>query len=417
MPLHPALAEENVLDGDLRIMLQVAAESSDFSILEKRFEQAKMDDPFMQPYVKGEKGVKYYKPFAQTVAPKVIPALREALTEGACPEILLKFQDFEECRKGMEGIGDLGSPQDFIYALTSERYAKWSSALATMGFQSAFRTGSQQIVVTMAPRLLTLGDPDVTTDELQGAVSKEFWRSLEAIFGGRAFKEKLSEVLNQEELDELELDSVDADTVGRIRGILVKRAENAGSNGVVTARATLLLRDIEAVCELDDTAARIRRTRSMLRSRSRKARPNQEQIFLKYVEEDNLLQKVLLGSKVEHIQSNVKMVPNPMRGSRCEVDNIYRVMGEQRIVLVEAKAKGSVSRAQLYQMYETYRLKMPAGWAVDVVAVLMGTGKDSGVDTVDLVEVQFDDSVFLKITERLVALKPRVHWSWNFKRA
>ena len=119
---------------------------------------------------------------------------------------------------------------------------------------------------------------------------------------------------------------------------------------------------------------------------------------------------------VDHLQSNVKMQTNPLRHNKVEVDSIYRAIGKKQIILVEAKDSLRVSRTQLYSIYEAYRLRIPQEWVVTVVAALLQKPNRTAAiqnQTIDLIEVDFDDQVLGDIPASLFAVKPKRHYKWT----
>ena len=145
---------------------------------------------------------------------------------------------------------------------------------------------------------------------------------------------------------------------------------------------------------------------------------NQEQIAMKYADEGKYIQKILKGRKVEHVQSNVKMVVNPLRGNKCEVDAIYRVLGQKEVILLEAKGNNSISVGQLYQIYETFHIRLPKDWKITVIALLLSASSDNTIRTiVDAVEVEFDKSVFGNVAASMHSISVKNHYQWRIKYA
>jgi hypothetical protein len=143
----------------------------------------------------------------------------------------------------------------------------------------------------------------------------------------------------------------------------------------------------------------------------------QEQIVLKFVTEGNYIQKLLNGHRIEHIQSNVKMVPNLLRDNKCEVDALYRVVGQKKILLLEAKGKSTIARAQLYGVYETFRSRLPIDWDLEIVAAMVtnptNEQRANGISTcIDLIKVGLSGHLPDSFTERLLQVAPQRHFRW-----
>jgi hypothetical protein len=418
MPLHPAI--ENILPKAYVSMLRRAEETEDFREIENRVSELGVTDPWLEPYT-GDNKTKYYKAFVQTVVPKIVPTLRESLLAGTCPEIEVTLEEAKQAIVGYE----FGSPQDFLYGFTSARYPNWGPTLEGMLFKSACMTGQGRMVVTMAPRLLELGTPDLETQELAGSITKDFWESAQAIFGMPCFKQRINEILTF--LPERhELASALQNPDGETASILLEGVTHAIRSNLLPSflsiRAKDLIAKLESIREIPYPLKRKDKIRALLKKHVVGFPMSQEQIALKYLDEGKFLQKILDGSRVEHIQSNVKMVTNPWRKNKCEIDSIYRVIGEQKIILVEAKDKPLVARTQLYQVFETYRLKLPTDWEVEVVAVIRQTPNQEqltqGFEKIyDLIIIEFDQDVFGRVTESLLALHPKRHYRWCIKRS
>lgn len=408
---------ESMIDDSVYIyLLKNAAETNDFAPLEQRLALAIHDDPWMQPFT-GESGTKYYKPFVQSVVPKVINSIRQALANGTCPEIEIMADEIYEKAREL-GFTNFGSPQDVLYGFTSERYMNWGTTLNAMHFVSACMVGQAKMLITMAPRYLKPDSPCLIIDELEGAITQDFWESSEMALGDLCFKEKLEDLLKYIDKSEydFDLETPDQNTPFSILSLLHSKSMDVNISPVIQLKSRQLIPEIEEVCNVSNIAQRIRKIRSTLKCSSR--RVSQEQIALKYVEEGKFLQKLLGGLRVEHIQSNVKMVKNPLRGYSCEADSIYRVVGEKTIVLIEAKDKPVISTTQLYQMYETFRLRLPLDWKILVVAIMRSQpAPDSGISSIiDLIDVSFQDDYFGGRTESLASITARKHYRWNIRK-
>lgn len=431
MPLIQGL--QQLLPSDYFALLQAADATGDFSAIEARLQTLAESDSHMQAVAEGEIGTKYYKPFVQATYPRIIPALRSAIQNGTWPEIDLTFDDAQAIRRQL-GLGSLGSPQDFLYGFTSQRYKNWGPTLFGMGFQSACMTGQQQMKVCMAPRFLDLSNPTMVIPELAGAISTTFWQSTQAIFGTQTVGSILapilqsisdsslySEIFQQTATGDYEVrkPAISAETAQFIAATLDAAMTNIPPLSQFYAST---IRDkFASIAESIAEPKRRQKTLACLKEQlSGAAKAKQEQLALKYMEEGNYLQKLLLGAKVEHIQSNVKMVANPMRGNKCEVDSIYRVLEQRRIVLVEAKGAPQVSCGQLYQLYETYRLKLPSNWEVDVVSLFVDDptpeeASEGVARCVGMALVTFNEQFFGNVTASLLAVKPQRYLRWQIR--
>jgi hypothetical protein len=204
-----------------------------------------------------------------------------------------------------------------------------------------------------------------------------------------------------------------------LKELLRNGVEDGGFPGAILLKAQTLLPMVSSIAAEENAVTRLRRYRNFLAPKQLNI--SQEQIGLKYADQGLFLQKTLGGYRLEHIQSNVKMIKNVLRGNKCEVDSIYRVIGEKALVLVEAKDKALISRAQLYQMYETFRIKLPLAWNPIVIAVMKSKPtleqEREGYSTIiDLIKVGYDDKYLGSITESLSAITAAVHYRWLIKR-
>ena len=404
-------------------MLERASDTGNFDEIERRLNDAAALDQFMKPGT-GKDEDKYKKAFVQTIHPKILDSIQDAITNGKLPEITITLPETKKVMKD-NSLGTFGSPQDFVYGFTSERYDGWGTTLETMGFQSACMSGEGQLTVTMAPRFLDLDEPDLEVDELDGAISKAFLSSLRALFADQTFIEKIIEVISEKEFRTLipDVETMDKDAVDALDAAIKAKVSGPALAPVKRKRAEIFLSDeeYEKVFSSKQKVVMLKRRIKKFEDPSERLDSKQEQVALKYMDEGKFLQKVLGGETLEDIQSNVKMQKNPWRGNKCEVDKIYRIVGKKQIILVEAKAGTTVSRAQLYQLYETYKLKLPDGWRLKVIAVLMSAPSDQkliddGVShVIDVVDVGYDDGVFGELTESLAATEPRSHTRWHIR--
>lgn len=409
------------LPPEYATLLREAGVTGDFTNVAARLEEAKTRDALMLPSA-GTRGEKYLKPFAQTVVPKILEALKRACAKGTAPEIPITYQEIDETRTRI-GIDSFGSPQDVLYTLSSERGASWGTTLDAMGFQSACMDGVGSVSVTMAPRFLSPGKPDFEITELRGAIGNDFWRASEVLFSEFPLGRNL-EVLAESTGNTLRLESLLAlpITEAKVAGILtlIDLMLDAGRLTAVQATLANLAKNriLSALPKPGDRFSPNRMAALLASARKRGDRIPQEQVALKYAEEGRFLQKLLDGARLEHFQSNVKMQANPLRNAKCEIDSIYTVGGEKHLVLVEAKGKDKVARTQLYQAYETFRLKIPLDWQLTVVAILMSPPSADDIAAkvetiIDLIEVGFDEAAFGQITRSVLGIRPKRHIRWK----
>jgi hypothetical protein len=440
--LEPSLLKD-ILDAD----------AGDFGPLKRRYRNAIRQDKWIK-LAKGAtaKGVMYYVPFVRAVAPQILHAIRVALKDGTCPEIVVTAKEMTEIRK-QRGIKAVESPQDVLYGFTSERYEDWGTALLNMGFVSACMSGEAIATVTMASRFLDVPvEADTTVHELEGTIPTDFHDSFRTIFSRNlAFFQVVRQIYRDEGTEHpfmplIELAAAMKSDPGsastkKMKKVAVencpetittlfsdlRRFSISSRNNLTRVMAQVQMRHLKDLVDgVTTDRGRLDRLLKEVGSEeldgSRSVEESvQEQIVLKYVEEGNFLQKLLGGSRVDHIQSNVKMQKNILRGSKCEVDSIYRVLGRNEAVLVEAKGGAKISRTQLYQLYETFRLRLPASWELRIVAVLGSDPPQGEVEfskIIDLVEVKFNKRKISQITESLVSIRPKKgrHFRWKIKR-
>ncbi len=146
------------------------------------------------------------------------------------------------------------------------------------------------------------------------------------------------------------------------------------------------------------------------------ALPEQEQVALKFLDQGLFLQKIFNGISFEAIGNNVKMISNPLRKNKIEIDAVYRASGRNMIVAVEAKNNTKVSRTQVYSIYETLRLIAPADWQVEVVVLLTHRDPDVSGDTnIDLIQVDFEEACFGDLAASIDAVRARRTVRWKIK--
>lgn len=421
MSLHHELFTR--IPEPLKPILERAVKSGDFDEFSDYLTQIASTDPWMQPGIADEKDTKYYKSFAQTIRPKIVPAFKFALNNHCWPEIEVTLDELKAKSKEL-GLGDFGSPQDALYAFTADRYADWGATLQAAGLQSACMAGQGKMLVTVANRFLELDKPHIETEELEGAISKEFFESVKVLFRDGEKDDGISALLEMFNPDLLKKcgEKPSEAVVAEIEQFLENFLSRENHPNWQMRAAKRALAAVKKVLGFKSSDVRKRRCAEILTKAISEDVEKQEQIALKYMDEGKYLQKLFGGKRVEHIQSNVKMVANPIRGNKCEVDSIYRVSGEKRIILVEAKGRLRIARTQVYQIYETFRLRLPADWHVEVVALAKSTPRDEdlkkGFTTqIDIAWIGFDDLVFEKITESLLAIKSRKHFRWKIRKS
>jgi hypothetical protein len=399
------LADEEGNFGDLKSFLDDCWEKDDYRLFEK-----------------GKRGVKYRVGLIHTVQPKILAVFKKALRTGELPVLPISTLEAKATLKNV-GLGALESPQDFVYAFTSERYPGWGNLLERTGFQSAGMSGEGQMELSIAPRYLEVGKPDLEVDELFGAIPNAFLEAANILNTDQSLLGRVEDVLGQKEFKELNLSELSTgDVVDELAKKIVSKCKEVLPK-IIEVKLKNLLEDSDYV-KLMSSKSKTASIRSHVRkfyNVDQSKISKQEQIVLKFLEEGRFLQKLLGGASLVDIQSNVKMVPNILRGNKCEVDRIYRVVGENRVVLVEAKAGEKVSRTQLYQIYETYRMKLPQNWKIDVVAALLHqptqeqkTEKDVA-QVIDVIEVEFDKNCFGNMAESIYGIRPKKHVQWLIK--
>jgi hypothetical protein len=414
MPLHPSLDKPGILPDNYRKLLNSPDKPYRDAVLRRYFEMLCRHDKNMLPGATPRRT--YYKGFAQTLRIDLVDNLIDALDRGVQPELPLRLEVAEETLRKL-GYKKLGSPQDFLYSFTSQRSPKWSSAIAGMGFRSAVMIGKQHVYVTMAPRYFDFSTPDLVIQELSGAIANDFWETGALTGSEPNLKEMLDHIFQLYGYGSYPYPGSPTDFDSELAEIKSKVGSVPDEDGYPKIIALLIEQHIEAIHAEGTLSKQLAEYNRLLEER----RPDgpdrtQEQIVLKYVQDGNLLQKLLGGHRVDHMQSNVKGQTNPWRKSGGEIDSIYRVVGRKAIVLLEAKANDPISRSQLYQIYETYRLKMPKDWEVIVVGALLydpTPGMPETVRTViDMAIIKFDDQVLGRSTESILNMTLGKHYRW-----
>lgn len=407
MPIHPKFAE-SVSDNPTYVLaLQAIELRGDQSALDSYIGSLSSVDPLL--IVNGTPTDAIYKNvFARTVVPKISGVIFNAIANGSIPSIEISFAELEVVRLAL-GLPSFGSPQDVLYTFTSDRALDWGVTLSTLKFQCACMVGEAKVLVTIAPRFLDVNNPNFQTLELAGAISLDFWESNAIVGSISSFSEVCeSIVIGLNIFPGISYNNIDWSKA--VIQTLIDTAKNQ-TNRKYTCLLTILLREIDDLAAPNLVDVWKRKIKQ-----KKKFKNSQEQIALKYIEEGRFLQKLLGGVTVDHLQSNVKMQKNPLRNNKVEVDSIYRAIGKKQIILVEAKDSLRVSRTQLYAIYETYRLRIPLDWTVTVVAALLqkpNAANGQQNQTIDLIEVEFDDQFLGDIPESLFAVKPKKHYKWT----
>lgn len=407
MPIHPKFFETISDNPTYLSAVQRIDASGDSTDLETYIAHLAAGDPLLVSNGTPTDAI-YKNVFARTVVPKISSAVVIAVADGSIPRIEISFADLDTVRRALQ-LPSFGSPQDVLYTFTSDRALDWGVTLSSLKFQCACMVGEAKVVVTIAPRFLDVAHPNFETLELAGAISLDFWESNAVVGSVSSFAEVCASIardLNVFPMTPFPNIEWDAQAIQ----LLIDSVNGQASKKYICL-LTLLLNEIEDVNAPDLPDVWKRKIKQ-----KKKVKNSQEQIALKYIEEGRFLQKLLGGVMVDHLQSNVKMQTNPLRHNKVEVDSVYRAIGKKQIILVEAKDSLRVSRTQLYSIYEAYRLRIPQDWAVTVVAALLqkpGRGAAVQNQTIDLIEVEFDDQVLGDIPESLFAVKPRRHYKWT----
>ena len=407
--LHPLIYKILADLPETITLYENAVKTDDWLPIEEKLEALIAEDEHQADMIKEQKGQKYYKPFHRVVVSKILPALQYYLPRKEIPRVTISFEEADECRKIM-GFKAYGSAQDFLYGFTSERYTKWGPSLTELGFRAACMSGVASAEVWLIDdRYLnpSKNEPDFETIELSGGIGKDFYETAHAVSANpSSFLISQLCLATGTDLVELELflrsrkktDTKDR-KIERLKELCELALEEQYS-ALVKSQAKALLNNIE---ESKTPTSLLKEERGV----------SQEQIGLKYCEEGKYLQKLFNGSRVEHFQSNVKMVTNPLRKNKVEADSIYRIVAEKKIIILEAKGKSTISKTQLYQLYETFKLKLPVGWDLEIVALFLTEKEKTKI--IDLVQVSFDESVFGNIGESLAEMAIHKHYRWLIK--
>ena len=376
----------------------------DDDALREFIETQKLECPFLNDL--GDKRQnRYLRLVAHASIEKIFSAYSISRMEGKFPEFELSF--IADIKPKIEELGlPLGSQQDLLYTITSERAPGWIDCLTNLGFKSACMSGEGCALILTSDRFLNLDSPDLELYELPGSIPKEFYINLDVI---RSPSPPLSDFLSNTPPEVLEeIFGAEAPpeewNARQINSFLTLQAEGSG---LIPTLAKILSEEF-----LPPDEARVKKWNQLLMA-TQKKQGSQEQLVLKYISEGKLLQKLLGGTIVDHVASNVKMQVNPLRKNKVEVDSVYGIIDREKpgIVLVEAKDKPTISITQLYSLYETYRLRLPPSWSLHLVAALMNEGKESL--SIDLVEVNFNDNHLGDISLCLNSYSKKTHYRWT----
>lgn len=397
-------------------MLENADDTHNFEPLEQMLKHSIESDPLFSQ----DSRSLYRQMLAHASASKIIPALKRALLIGESPTIEISKDDGEKAAREL-GRSIPKSPQDFLYTFISERASEWIPTLELMGFTSAVMTGEQVMTLMSSPRLLDLANstPDQTITELSSAMSNEF-RETMAVLSDQPYVNVIRSLAHEEQFQDLGLTS--PYETNKIPALLefLRSAWNSQESLRTKAQIRLAIDEIErTVMSKTDNGERHRAFKRFVKKHA-SLQPNQEQLALKFLDQGRYLQKILGGAQVEEISSNLKMQPNRMRGNKVEVDRIYRVNGQKKVVLVEAKGGPKVSRGQLYQLYETFAIRLPREWDIDIAAVLMdyrslqndGISQPRLSHIIDIAIVDFNDSYFGDPPNATLTMSTRSHFRW-----
>jgi len=384
-------------------LYEKAVVSNNWEHVEQRLKKLVLDDEHLKSTDPSVRGKKYYSPFHKVVTGKMITALKYHLPRKEIPKIEISFLEADAARKEM-GFSSYKSPQDFLYGFTSERYQHWGCSLTEMGFRAACMSGVAVAEVWIIDdRYIqpALNTPDFETKELSGGIAQDFYETASALESNsiphlimNLCKDK--NVVYEEMLDTLKSRTISHENKFQELQKLCAHGHSPTTTPLFKAQAKSILSEIDSGVNIS----------SKLKQQSGVP---QEQIGLKYCEEGKYLQKLFDGKRLEHFQSNVKMVKNPLRGNKVEADSIYRVLSEKTIIILEAKGKGSISKTQIYQLYETFKLKVPHDWEIIIVALFLTNATDT---TIDLMQIEFDKDSFGNIGESLATMSTSKHFRW-----
>ena len=345
----------------------------------------------------------YLRVLANFAKDKVFDAYAASRAQRNFPEISLTYQQDLKPVFGSLGLPPPGSPQDVLYTYTSERAGKWIPSLTRLGFLSAYMSGPGTCTLLTSERFLNVNAPQKILDELKGAIVSDFFINLDLI--------KKTEPDLVQILEHLESPDRDLWTEQDIQDLFDQHAKsmNGYTRGLINILQQLY-RDPKKQMKI-----KVQAWNNALRPSTKKT-GSQEQLVLKYISEANLLQKFLDGKMVDHVQSNLKMQPNPLRKNKVEVDSVYGVIGSSgsEIIIVEAKDKTVISNTQLYGLYEAYRLRLPPQCKLTLIAALLEDDDDS--ISIDLIKVGFPDEYLTDPTASILNMSIDKHYKWRISR-
>lgn len=345
----------------------------------------------------------YLKVLAHFSKDKIFDAYVSSRDTEKFPEIELTYKDDLKPMFGQLGMDVPGSQQDVLYNITSERSAGWIPSLTRLGFISAYMSGTGTCTLLTCERFLNVSAPDKELDELKGAIAADFFVNLDLI---KKTQPDLSQIL--EHLGAPPSTKWSEDDIQKLFDEHL-HSDNGYARGL-TEILMQTFRDPKKQQKI-----KVQAWNNALKPKVKKL-GSQEQLVLKYISEANLLQKFLNGKIVDHVQSNLKMQPNPLRKNKVEVDSVYGVIGSsgREIIIVEAKDKTIISNTQLYGLYEAYRLRLPPQCKLTLIAALLEDGDDS--ISIDLIKVGFPDEFLTDPTASILNMSIDKHYKWRISR-
>jgi hypothetical protein len=354
-------------------------------------------------------GNKYIYCAAKAVLSRSPLVLLEAWNKSMAPELVLRYEDLESVAKGRGWT--FGSPQDALYTLVSDRAENWSHSLNQLGFKCAIMSAPKTATFLCADRFL-LSEPDLVVVEMLGAITTDTLVGLDLLTFKVDEQPACYFLSAASKLDPSFIQKVqsisDKDDVAW-RSLIGSVVAALPSGGYMYHQAK------QASVHLSKKGG-IMKVKKEISTPRLGALPEQEQVALKFLDQGLFLQKIFNGISFEAIGNNVKMISNPLRKNKIEIDAVYRASGRNMIVAVEAKNNTKVSKTQVYSIYETLRLIAPADWQVEVVVLL--THRDpnvSGDTNIDLIQVDFEEACFGDLAASIDALRARRTVRWKIK--
>ena len=388
-------------------LLLAALESGSLGRVEEAVRHVEAEDPQLDDNI--QPGNKYIFCAAKAVLSVCPSILLDAWDASRAPEVVLRYEDLESVAKGRGW--SFGSPQDALYTLVSDRAENWSQSLNKLGFKCAIMSAPKTATFLCAERFL-VGEPDLVVVEMLGAITTDTLVGLD-LLTYKVDEQPACYFLSA-------ATKLDGSFAEKVKSISDKDDEKWRSlvDGVLSGlpSGSFVYRQAKQAAGLLLKKGGLSKVKKEITSPRCGALPDQEQVALKFLDQGLFLQKLFNGISFEPIGNNVKMISNPLRKNKIEIDAVYRASGRNLIVAVEAKNNTKVSRTQVYSIYETLRLIAPADWDVEVVVLL--THKDSSVSSetnIDLILVDFDEGFFGELAESIDAVSPRRTIRWKIK--